>query len=51
MEIDLLKEIGNNGFAIGVAAYSLVVLNRTIAKNTKVLTQIATRLEVKDGDS
>lgn len=34
--MDLVQLISQVGFPIGVAIYSLVVLNKTVAENTKV---------------
>ena len=36
--------ISTVGFPIAVASYSLVVLNKTVQKNTEVMTKIATKL-------
>lgn len=48
MTIDTLQTaaqlISTVGFPIAVASYSLVVLNKTVQKNTEVMTKIATKL-------
>jgi hypothetical protein len=38
--------ISQVGFPIAVATYSLVVLNKTVQKNTEVMTKIAAKLDV-----
>jgi hypothetical protein len=38
--------ISQVGFPIAVATYSLVVLNKTIQKNTEVMTKIAAKLDI-----
>lgn len=38
--------ISTVGFPIAVASYSLVVLNKTVQKNTEVMTKIATKLDI-----
>lgn len=47
--MDLTQLISQVGFPIAVAAYSLVVLNNTVKKNTEVMTKIATKLGVDCG--
>lgn len=39
--------ISTVGFPIAVASYSLVVLNKTVQKNTEVMTKIATKLDIE----
>lgn len=39
--------ISNQGFAVGIAVYTIVVVNNTLKKNTEVLTRIEARLGVK----
>lgn len=46
MEFDIITVISQVGFPIAVATYSLVVLNKTIQKNTEIMTKIATRLDI-----
>ena len=50
MEIDMLTSvlaaISQVGFPIAVATYSLVVLNKTIQKNTEIMNRIAARLDI-----
>lgn len=43
-EVDILTAISQVGFPIAVAAFSLIKLNATIEKNTKVLNAIYTKL-------
>lgn len=50
MEFDALTAISQVGFPIAVATYSLVVLNKTIQKNTEIMTRIAARLDI-DADT
>jgi hypothetical protein len=40
--------IGQWGFPIFVATYSLFKLNKTVEENTKVMIQIATLLNIKN---
>lgn len=44
--MDLTQLISQVGFPIAVATYSLVVLNKTVQKNTEIMTQIAVKLDV-----
>lgn len=46
MDMDILQAISQVGFPIAVASYSLVVLNKTVQKNTEVMTKIATKLDI-----
>lgn len=39
--------ISTVGFPIAVASYSLVVLNKTVQKNTEVMTKIAAKLDIE----
>lgn len=48
MEIDVLNAISTVGFPIAVATYSLVVLNKTVQENTKVMIQISEKLDLKE---
>ena len=48
--MDLATMISQVGFPIAVATYSLVVLNKTIQKNTEVMTKIATKLGIEEKD-
>jgi hypothetical protein len=41
MEMDLLQMISQVGFPIGVASYTLIILNSTIQDNTKVLQELS----------
>lgn len=47
MNMDILQAISQVGFPIAVASYSLVVLNKTVQKNTEVMTKIATKLDIE----
>lgn len=44
MEFEILQAISQVGFPIAVASYSLVVLNRTIQENTKVLVRLEEKI-------
>jgi hypothetical protein len=44
---EIVNVISQVGFPIAVAIYALVKLNNTISENTKVLTQIAAKLDVE----
>jgi hypothetical protein len=44
--MDPTQIISQVGFPIGVAIYVLVVLNKTVAQNTKVMQAIALKLGV-----
>lgn len=46
MEFDIVQVISQVGFPIAVATYSLVVLNKTVQKNTEIMTKIAAKLDV-----
>lgn len=46
MEFDVLQAISQVGFPIAVATYSLVILNKTVQKNTEIMTKIATKLDI-----
>lgn len=46
LEMDIIQAISQVGFPIAVATYSLVVLNKTIQKNTEVMTKIAVKIGV-----
>jgi hypothetical protein len=43
----IMDFITNQGFAAGIAVYTIVVVNKTLKDVTKVLTKIETKLEVK----
>lgn len=45
--MDLVQVISQVGFPIAVATYSLVVLNKTIQRNTDVMNKIATKLDIE----
>lgn len=47
--MDLVQVVSQVGFPIAVATYSLVVLNKTIQKNTEVMTKIAAKLGIDAG--
>lgn len=47
MNMDILQAISQVGFPIAVASYSLVVLNKTVHKNTEVMTKIAAKLDIE----
>jgi hypothetical protein len=42
-----IQFISQVGFPIAVASYSLVVLNKTVQKNTEVMTRIAVKLDIE----
>ena len=44
--VDIVAVVSQVGFPIAVAVYALVKLNTTIEANTKVLTVIATKLDI-----
>lgn len=44
MEFELLQAISQVGFPIAVASYSLIVLNKTIQENTKVLVRLEEKI-------
>lgn len=46
MNFDIVQVISQVGFPIAVATYSLVVLNKTIQRNTEVMQQIAVKLNI-----
>lgn len=48
-EMDVLQAISQVGFPIAVATFSLVKLDKTIQKNTEIMTKIATLLKVDTG--
>lgn len=50
MEMDFVQFISQVGFPIAVATYSLVTLNKTVQKNTEVMTKIAAKLNVDTGE-
>jgi hypothetical protein len=50
MEFDVINVISQVGFPIAVATYSLVVLNKTVQKNTEVMTKIATKMGIETDD-
>jgi hypothetical protein len=47
MEVEMVNFISQVGFPIAVATYSLVVLNKTVQRNTEVMTKIATKLDIE----
>jgi hypothetical protein len=47
MEFDMIQVISQVGFPIAVATYSLIVLNKTVQKNTEIMTKIAAKLDVE----
>ena len=49
VEMDIISVISQVGFPIAVAVYSLVVLNKTVQRNTEVMTKIETKIETKLG--
>ena len=44
--LDIVSVISQVGFPIAVAVYSLVVLNKTVQRNTDVMTRIAAKLDI-----
>lgn len=44
--MDLAQLISQVGFPIAIATYSIVVLNKTVQNNTKMLNIIATKLGI-----
>ncbi|WP_353853157.1 YvrJ family protein [Dehalobacter restrictus] len=51
MEYDLITLIGQLGFPIAVASYTLVVLNQTVKKNTECLIEMKTLIQGMKGGS
>lgn len=51
MEFDIVTVISQVGFPIAVATYSMVVLNKTIRENTKVVQALAVKLGVYENGS
>lgn len=49
--MDLTQLISQVGFPIAVASYVLVILNKTVAKNTIVMQAIAIKLGVVQDES
>lgn len=49
MESDLIAMIGQLGFPIAVASYTLIVLNQTIRKNTECLIKMQSLIESMTG--
>lgn len=47
MEVDVLTAISQVGFPIAVATYSLVILNKTVQKNTEIMIKIAAKLDAE----
>lgn len=43
----IMDFISNQGLAVGLSVYLVVVVNKTLQKNTEVLNRIASRLDVK----
>lgn len=50
MEFDFVSFISQVGFPIAVASYSLVVLNKTIKENTRIMIKIGSKLDVDTAD-
>lgn len=48
MDEALIQIIGQVGFPIAVATYTLVILNKTVQDNTKVMTKIAAKLDIEE---
>jgi hypothetical protein len=48
---ELVKLVTNQGFAVVIALYSLVVLNKTVQRNTDVMTKIATKLGINTDET
>lgn len=44
---EIINAIANQGFAIAIATYVIVVLNKNLAENTKAITILAEKLEDK----
>lgn len=44
---EIITMITNQGFAIAIATYVIVVLNKNLAENTKAITILAEKLEDK----
>lgn len=44
--MDIVAIISQVGFPIAVAVYSLVVLNKTVQRNTDVMQRIAAKLDI-----
>lgn len=43
--MDLMQLISQYGFPMAVAAYTLVVVNKTVAENTKATLLLATKID------
>ncbi|MCT4564167.1 MAG: YvrJ family protein [Maledivibacter sp.] len=48
MDMDLVQLIGQVGFPIAVATFSLLRLEKTMKENTRVMIRICERLEIKE---
>lgn len=44
---EIINAIANQGFAIVIATYVIVVLNKNLVENTKAITILAEKLEDK----
>lgn len=42
---ELISLIANQGFAIAIATYTIVVVNKSVQENTKALTVLSEKLE------
>lgn len=47
---EIVQVVSQVGFPITVAGYSLIVLNKTIQENTKIMTRIAAKLDIITDD-
>lgn len=43
---EVVQVVSQVGFPIAVACYSLIVLNKTIQKNTEIMTRIDAKLDI-----
>lgn len=48
MDFDLVTIVSQVGYPIAVSIYTLVVLNKNLQENTKVMNQIAERLRLEN---
>lgn len=45
-EMEIINIISQVGFPIAVATYMMVVLNKTVQQNTRVMQKIANKLDI-----
>lgn len=49
MDMDIINVVSQVGFPIAVASYSLIVLNKTVSENTKVMIRLSEKMDKCDG--